>query len=156
MIVFENKGELDIRAIKTFGVNSKDNPASAIGYFGTGLKYALAILLRAKHVVTIITGGKKYTFGVVTSKIRNYSFDIVTMNGEELGFTTELGKDWDEIGSLGAIGALGCARCLSLPANARLDRTKNQENVSDIRRLRSSRNYLPTEGGAASEQREPV
>ena len=95
MIIFENKGELDIRAIKTFGVNSKDNKDSAIGYFGTGLKYAIAILLRNGCSINIITGGVNYDFGVNRSKIRHDEFDIVTMNGEELGFTTELGKNWE-------------------------------------------------------------
>ena len=95
MIIFENKGELDIRAIKTFGVNSKDNKGSAIGYFGTGLKYAIAILLRQGCTISIITGGVNYEFGVNKQKIRHDDFDIVTMNGEDLGFTTELGKNWE-------------------------------------------------------------
>ena len=95
MIIFENKGDLDVRAIKTFGVNSKESKNSAIGYFGTGLKYAIAILLRNNHKISIYTGGKQYDFGVNTSKIRFDEFDIVTMNGEELGYTTELGKDWE-------------------------------------------------------------
>ena len=45
MIVFENPGEIDIRSISTFGVSVKegDNP---IGFFGTGLKYAIVVLLR--------------------------------------------------------------------------------------------------------------
>jgi hypothetical protein len=95
MIVFQNKGEIDIRAIKTFGVNSKDNKESAIGYFGTGLKYAIAILLRAGATVSILTGGKMHRFSTEQTKIRNDHFDIVRMNDEELGFTTELGKEWE-------------------------------------------------------------
>lgn len=95
MIVFENEGELDIRAVKTFGVSSKEDKNTAIGYFGTGLKYAIAILLRMGQEITIITGGTHYKFGVTETAIRNDSFNIVTMNDEELGFTTELGKDWE-------------------------------------------------------------
>ncbi len=95
MIVFENDGPIDIRAIKTFGVNSKANKQSAIGYFGTGLKYAIAILLRHGHTITINTAGVQYKFDISKAKIRNDEFEIVTMNGEELGFTTELGKDWE-------------------------------------------------------------
>jgi len=48
-IIFHNQGELDIRAVTTFGLSVKknDNP---IGYFGTGLKYAIAALPKsAKH-----------------------------------------------------------------------------------------------------------
>lgn len=95
MIVFENDGELDIRAIKIMGISSKDNKSTAIGYFGTGLKYALAILLRHGATVSVVTGSQSYQFGVTKAKIRHDDFDIVTMNGEELGFTTELGKDWE-------------------------------------------------------------
>ena len=44
-IIFTNQGEIDIRAVTTFGVSVK-NDNSAIGMFGTGLKYAIAIILR--------------------------------------------------------------------------------------------------------------
>lgn len=95
MIVFQNKGAIDIRAIKTFGVNSKDNQDSAIGYFGTGLKYAIAILLRAGATVSILTGGQMYRFSCKRTKIRHDEFDIVYMDDTELGFTTDLGKEWE-------------------------------------------------------------
>ena len=95
MIVFENSGILDIRAIKTFGVSSKEDKKSAIGYFGTGMKYAIAILLRENHKVNIITGGMHYEFGLKKARVRNDDFSFITMNDEELAYTTELGKDWE-------------------------------------------------------------
>ena len=102
-IVFQNKGALDVRAIKTMGVNVKDSE-SAIGYFGTGLKYAIAVLLRNGHKISIATDGNTYIFGVSQQTIRGKEFDIVQMTtigpcgeekSEELGFTTELGKNWE-------------------------------------------------------------
>src|SRR5437867_1027619 len=93
--VFENPGVIDPRSITTFGVSSKDNASKAIGFFGTGLKYAIAILLRNGCGITIYSGGKKYTFGVFKEEIRNDTFQIVTMNNVKLGFTTELGKTWE-------------------------------------------------------------
>jgi len=45
MITFENDGEIDLRAISQFGINVKTGD-SPIGFFGTGLKYALAVLMR--------------------------------------------------------------------------------------------------------------
>ena len=95
MIVFENKGVLDIRAVKIMGISAKDDKASAIGYFGTGLKYAIAILLRHGATVSLVTGGEVYEFGVNPAKIRHDTFDVVTMNGVDLGFTTDLGKNWE-------------------------------------------------------------
>lgn len=99
MIVFKNPGVIDVRSITTFGVSVKegDNP---IGFFGTGLKYAIAVLLRTGHAVSVYAGPDCFTFGVRSDSIRGKQFDFVTMavdDGEpvQLGFTTELGKQWE-------------------------------------------------------------
>lgn len=99
MIVFENPGEIDVRSISTFGVSVKegDNP---IGFFGTGLKYAIAVLLRTGHDVTIISGLKTYRFGTMRETVRGKEFEFVTMGVDgdfplSIGFTTELGKQWE-------------------------------------------------------------
>lgn len=94
MIVFINKGLIDEKSITTFGVSSKEN-ASAIGYFGTGLKYAIAILLREGCDIKIHIGQKVLSFGVRQEKIRVNDFTIITMNDSLLSFTTELGKNWE-------------------------------------------------------------
>lgn len=93
-ILFKNIGLIDPDSITTFGVCAKetDNP---IGYFGTGLKYAIAVLLREQQKITIYSGQNKYTFSLVDSTIRGKEFNIVAMNGDKLGFTTELGKNWE-------------------------------------------------------------
>lgn len=91
---FINSGVIDIRAITTFGVSSKEND-SAIGYFGTGLKYAIAVLLRSGCKVQIQAGKEVYNFSTIVEQVRVNSFEFITMNGEKLGFTTELGKNWE-------------------------------------------------------------
>lgn len=93
-VTFTNKGLIDLRAVRTFGVSAKecDNP---IGFFGTGLKYAIAICLRLGCKVELYRGLEKYTFGTAEVSMRNADFRVVTMNGEELGFTTDLGKKWE-------------------------------------------------------------
>ena len=93
-IVFENKGLIDVRAIKTFGVSVKDSK-NPFGQFGTGLKYSIGILLREKQEIVIYVGLEKFEFGLVSTTIRGETFDIVTMNGEELGFTSKIGKNWE-------------------------------------------------------------
>ncbi len=94
MIIFRNKGVIDPKSITTFGVSSKENPG-AIGFFGTGLKYAIAILLREGCEITIHAGKRKLEFGVKRQKVRVDNFDVVTMNKRALGFTTEVGKTWE-------------------------------------------------------------
>lgn len=98
-IQFRNPGVIDVRSITTFGVSVKegDNP---IGFFGTGLKYAIAVLLRTGHAVSVYAGPHCFSFGVRSDHVRGKQFDFVTMAvdaGEplQLGFTTELGKQWE-------------------------------------------------------------
>ncbi len=92
-VIFRNKGLIDLRGVTTFGVSVKDctNP---IGYFGTGLKYAIAICLREGCEVVIWRGKEKYVFETREGKMRGQTFDWIYMNGQELAFTTDLGKDW--------------------------------------------------------------
>jgi hypothetical protein len=93
-ILFTNKGEIDVQAITTFGVNVKEND-NPIGYFGTGLKYAIAVILRHKCKVRISSGTDIFEFGTETGQVRGVDFNFVTMNGNRLGFTTDLGRNWE-------------------------------------------------------------
>ncbi len=99
MIVFKNSGEIDIRSISTFGVSVKEG-SNPIGFFGTGLKYAIAVLLRTGHQVTIYAGMNVVKFDVRTDQVRGRDFAFVTMQEGDaepapIGFTTELGKMWE-------------------------------------------------------------
>jgi hypothetical protein len=92
-IVFENSGEIDVNAISTFGCSVKESE-NPIGWFGTGLKFALAVLLRTQHKVWIQIGDRQLEVFSEKGTIRGKEFDFVTLSGERLGFTTELGKAW--------------------------------------------------------------
>ena len=94
MIVFKNEGILDINSIITFGVSVKEKE-SAIGFFGTGLKYAIAVLLRNGCDISIKAGENVYNFGTEELIVRGKSFPVITMNGKPLSFTTEYGKTWE-------------------------------------------------------------
>lgn len=93
MISFTNSGEIDPRLIYAFGVNVKDND-SAIGYFGTGLKYAIAVALRNDCEVTIWSGLTSYTFTTCQETIRGKDFEFVWCNNERMAFTLDLGRNW--------------------------------------------------------------
>ncbi len=95
MISFQNKGLIELRTITTFGVSVKPETQNPIGYFGTGLKYAIAVMLREGIKLTLHRGTLKLKFRAKKRKIRGQEFQIVQMNGEDLPFTTELGKNWD-------------------------------------------------------------
>lgn len=92
MITFLTPGPLHIRALTTFGVSVKGE--SAIGRFGTGFKYASAIILREGGTLTARSGDEDFTFSTLPEEIRGEAFEVVTLNGQPLGFTTRTGRDW--------------------------------------------------------------
>lgn len=98
MIIFENAGEIDPRLISLIGVNVKES-ASAIGYFGTGLKYAVACLSRWGESMSVQSGLAEFSFRAEQTKIRGQAFSVLVMHSKidqlQLGFTTELGKRWE-------------------------------------------------------------
>ena len=93
MIVIENKGLVPLDAIRLMGVSVKQG-SNPIGYFGTGMKYAIAVLLRNGVDVKLRRGDHVYSFTLKEKDIRGQEFSVVYMDDEQLGFTTELGKNW--------------------------------------------------------------
>nr|GGI00125.1 hypothetical protein GCM10011355_27680 [Aquisalinus luteolus] len=98
MIVFRNDGELDIRALTTFGLSVKGTKG-AIGRFGTGLKYACAVILRSGGEIALSIGGNSYRFEARNEEFRGETKSFVYLIGPgdvtQLGFTTDLGRDWE-------------------------------------------------------------
>jgi len=95
MISFENSGTLDLRSIKIIGLSAKetDNP---IGYFGTGFKYAIAILLNNHHTVTIQPGdGTSRKLHTKNASFRHTEYSSIWLDDEELPFTSHLGHSWE-------------------------------------------------------------
>ena len=93
-LVFKNKGLIDPLALELFGASSKAD-SSAIGFFGTGLKYAISVLLREGCSVELFRGTKPaIVFTKKRMKMRNDYFDVILMDGKNLGFTTRLGVNW--------------------------------------------------------------
>lgn len=93
-ISFQNPGEIDLRAVSLFGANAKPNSANPIGYFGTGLKYACAILLRTNHKLEIWVGATRHELTVKNDKFRDKDLQIIYLDNQPLSYSTELGKDW--------------------------------------------------------------
>ena len=94
MIHFHNPGKLDIRAACTFGISVKEH-SNPIGFFGTGLKYAIAVILRHGCEIQIQSGEELFKFSSKQISFRGSPISLVTMNDQELGFTLDLGKTWD-------------------------------------------------------------
>lgn len=94
IVQFANSGPIDPAVWSTFGVSVKET-ADAIGQFGTGLKYAIAVLMREGRNLRISSCGDEYIFGVESASIRGKEFQQITCNGKPLPFTTHLGSKWE-------------------------------------------------------------
>lgn len=92
-VLFENDGEIDPNSIKFMGCSTK-NGTDTIGKFGTGLKYAIAALLRNWVHIVIFSGETKIEFDTTTKMIWGKDFQQILINWEETGLTTNLGVEW--------------------------------------------------------------
>ncbi len=105
-IYFMNNGMFDIRGMLTFGLSAKDKD-DAIGFFGTGFKYAVGIILRHHGIVKITTrlpGDDRfylYEFFSKKEKFRDQDADMVYLHDHTTGdvipanFTTRIGINWE-------------------------------------------------------------
>jgi len=103
MIVFHNPGLIEANAIRLMGASVKEE--GSFGRFGTGIKYAVATVLRGGGSVVIYSGDKQFTFAVEKASLKGKDFDEVVLINPganlvenrriPLGFTTRLGKDWE-------------------------------------------------------------
>ena len=92
-VIFQTPGLIDLNTVRFMGVSVKEND-SPIGYFGTGLKYAIAVALREGQKITLYRGREPYMFTARETVIRGRAFPTIYMNEEPLGITAELGKNW--------------------------------------------------------------
>jgi hypothetical protein len=91
--IFHNNGIIQPEAWEMHGVSAKttDHP---IGMFGTGLCYAIAVIIRHGHKITIKAGDQLHEFGVKDINFRGKEFQQITCNGKGLSFTTSYGETW--------------------------------------------------------------
>lgn len=90
----ENPGEVDLNAFKLIGASSKEGDESKIGFFGSGIKYAIAAALREEIPIRIFSGVKEVKITTQKAEMRGQEFDVVCINGEPTSITTRMGKDW--------------------------------------------------------------
>lgn len=92
MHYFHNTTPLSPIFFRQFGLSIKKE--GAIGQFGTGLKYAIASILRGGGHIRLHTAGTSHRFSTRTEWIGKHRVEIVTMDGEDLPFNLALGKNW--------------------------------------------------------------
>lgn len=97
MITFKNDGLIDFELITMFGVSIKEK-TNPIGFFGTGLKNAIAVLLRNGQTISMYRNGIYHDFFVRPIEIRGTTVEKIHMSspdgGLPLPFSIDLGQGW--------------------------------------------------------------
>lgn len=103
-IVHVTPGLLDVRGFTILGLHAKPNTDTPIGKFGSGLKYAVATLVRLGCKVQVFIGDTEYEFYTKNADFRGVGYKQLMMKKKkgflskwtyiELPFTTEFGRFW--------------------------------------------------------------
>lgn len=86
--------EIEPNAFKLLGACTKRGDTSKIGYFGSGLKYAIAVMMREGVEMRIFSGMREVVLGTISENFRDNVFHIITIDGEKTSLTTSMGVDW--------------------------------------------------------------
>lgn len=92
--IFHTNTDINPLSWELMGISAKVDD-NCIGMFGTGLKYAIAVILRTGGKITIKNLDKTYEFASEKIEFRGKDFEQITCNGKALPFTTEYGKGWE-------------------------------------------------------------
>jgi hypothetical protein len=93
----KSAGVIDIPAFSLIGACTKRDDDTKIGYYGSGLKYSIASLLRNNVVFHVFAGLKEIQITTTKTVFREQSFDTIVVDGKETSLTTSMGgKDWDD------------------------------------------------------------
>lgn len=94
-VLFTNDGEIPVNAFKLLGASSKRGDASKIGFYGTGLKYAIALMLRENIGFKIFSGMNEVKITKRATKFLDQKIDVMVVNGEKTSITLDAGIDWE-------------------------------------------------------------
>lgn len=86
---------IEKEAFTLIGASTKRDDSSKIGFFGSGLKYSLAVLLRNNTVFQIYSGMCQIKVDTKQTMFRDKIFNQILIEGQETGFTKEMGVDWE-------------------------------------------------------------
>lgn len=95
-IRIENDGEVDPLAFNLIGASTKRADNSKIGFFGSGNKYAIALLLRKNIFFKVYSGTREIVFGKKPVTFRDGTYEMITIDGQDTSMTTDMGPTWED------------------------------------------------------------
>jgi len=93
-VKIESKGIIEAGAFTLLGASTKKEDNTKIGFFGSGLKYSIAWLLRNKIDFKVFAEYKQIVFTTLPAPFREMEFDVICVDGIQTSLTTAMGGDW--------------------------------------------------------------
>lgn len=93
-ILIQNDGEIESNSFELIGASTKRDEKGKIGFFGSGLKYSIAYMMRKGIGFKIYSGMKEFFFTTKSEFIKDKSFERICINGVSTSYTTTMGPTW--------------------------------------------------------------
>lgn len=95
MVIITNKGLIDPLAFELIGASTKRDDEQTIGFFGSGVKYAIAGLLKRGIPFQVWRGTEPIEFTTEKVVMRDTEFDRILIDGKPTSMTTSMGPKWE-------------------------------------------------------------
>lgn len=91
-----NNELLDIKDLTLIGISSSRGDKTKIGRFGSGLKYAMAVLMRENIDIKFNVNNSLWNIERKNESHRGIDYTKLVVNGIETSITSNMGPDWTE------------------------------------------------------------
>lgn len=95
-ILIQNDGEIETNSFELIGASTKRGESGKIGFFGSGLKYSIAYMMRQGIDFKVFSGEQELLFSTVPEQLKSQSFDRICINGKPTSYTVTMGPTWKE------------------------------------------------------------
>jgi len=95
-ILIQNDGEIESNSFELIGASTKRGETGKIGFFGSGLKYSIAYMMRNSIEFKIFSGMNELVFSTTPEILKEQSFDRICINGKQTSYTITMGPTWKE------------------------------------------------------------
>lgn len=95
-ILIQNDGEIETNSFELIGASTKRDEKGKIGFFGSGLKYSIAYMMRKGIDFKIFSGLTELKFTTVNEQLKGKDFARICINGKETSYTVTMGPTWTQ------------------------------------------------------------
>jgi len=95
-ILIQNDGEIESNSFELIGASTKRGEAGKIGFFGSGLKYSIAYMMRNSIDFKVFSGETQLHFTSIQEPLKDKTFERICINGKPTSYTTTMGPTWTQ------------------------------------------------------------